>query len=145
MADVNVPPAVEKKKSKLSELFKVPATPKRSGKTSQATQSGPSAPIATPSTPPESASNPTSAPSSTTSVMRDTTSQSSSPARRIPCDDPRKVGKGKGKKGASAFIKGSPTQQLIWEAQEKIEVLESFLSLNTVSNYWIPDRPFTNF
>ena len=92
-----------RKKSKLSEVFKVPITPKRN-----ATKSP------TPPTPPT--------PPTTSSVASEETEPRATP----------EIGKGKGRKGASAFLKGSPTQQAIWKAQENIEILEGYLSCNPV-------------
>lgn len=38
------------------------------------------------------------------------------------------IGKGKGRKGASAFMKGSHTQQQIWKTQDNMESIENWLA-----------------
>ena len=107
-----------KKNSRLSELFNVQnnneievqqlptVTPPRT-----------TPPTTIPSTPmPPSPPTPPTPPAPTDSAPKESSS-----------------GKGRGKKGASAFIKGSYTQQQIWKAQDSLEVLESFLADNSVN------------
>ena len=112
-------PEPEKKKSKLSAVFRVPSTPVRKSVESA------SAPLQTPSRnhsappPPPPPSPLDSCPPPTTPLQSD--------SRPSPT-----VGKGKGKKGATAFLKGSHTQQQIWKTQENMEVLEKFLADNSV-------------
>lgn len=112
-----------KKRSKLSEVFKAHDLDHES------TSEGP---VSTPTDP--STSQP--------SISEASTSTSQDQVRSEPhvvptsststLNPPPTIGKGVGKKGASAFVKGSPTQQQIWITQERIESLESFLNNNMV-------------
>ena len=59
-------------------------------------------------------------------------SQGISSVPATPNRDAPTIGKGQGKKGSSAFLRGSATQQQIWKSQHSIESLESFLADNSV-------------
>lgn len=146
----------EKKRSKLSEVFKTPAPPTPARPTSADEPKTPARESA-----PERLKTPErdSTPGRDLAPARDsTTARDSSPARdsatardlsptRVsaqiqdvtltPMSDSTRttpaIGKGKGRKGASAFIKGSPTQQEIWKTQEKLESLENYFSSNKVT------------
>ena len=112
---------IPRKKSKLSELFKVPSTPTKN----TCVPGTPRRKSASYTTPPRNESSGT-----VESAVESAVESTVESAVETRC--PPSVGKGKGRKGATAFIKGSPTQQAIWKAQERIQILDGYLTLNPV-------------
>lgn len=104
-----------KKKSKLSEVFKVPSTPT-------------SAPTLTPTTSPSPAPNLTHQMNESTGNGDLLSHNSSSMASSANYSK----GKGVGKNSGMVAVKGSSTERKIWESQQNINELQDFLTNNPV-------------
>ena len=128
LAKSSSPTSPARKRSKVSEIFKTPnSSANYNAETSTSTNGGPSSSNGGPSSHSTSFSSSSFSSSSKKIPSRDENNNDPNSSRTAPT-----VGKGKGKKGASAFIKGSPTQQQIWKTQDKIETIEGYLSMNPV-------------
>ena len=122
------PPIVQRKKSKLSTVFKIPGTPVKGGSTRGTSESSPGL----------ASSN--IVPSSPTPIRVVRTTNPEPVETPLPVENPSQqqtpihpqIGKGKGQKGDAAFRKASTTQQQIWKTQETMQSLERYLSNNQV-------------